>query len=42
MMVLVDGEAEDKLPNQQKIKYSLNCPIGQKEFRFRLNKVMDD
>ena len=26
MMVLVDGEAEDKLPNQQKIKCSLNWP----------------
>ena len=28
MMILVDGEAEDKLTNQYQLKLGLNYPIG--------------
>ena len=37
-MVLVDGEAEDKLTNQRQLKLDLNHPIGQFTFRFTVNK----
>ena len=37
-MVLVDGEAEDKLTNQHQLKLNLNDPIGQFSFRFTISK----
>ena len=38
LMVLVDGEAKDKLTNQHQLKLGLNYPIGRFTFRFTVNK----
>ena len=37
-MVLADGEAEDKMTNQHRLKLGLKDPIGQFIFRFTVNK----
>ena len=37
-MILVDGEAEERVTNQYRFKLGLDYPIGQFTFHFTINK----